>query len=119
MAQLRKLARSDWREYFDRVSKALPGKLAEVEVAALDVGDQILAEWIPMLGITYDSNDDLLDVAFDRGSHAIRRPREIVLEEDDAGLRSVAVIDQDGARQLVRLKQPLMLPPANAPTAAR
>ena len=45
-----------------------------------------------------------LDVAFDHGSHLIRRPREIVVEEDAAGLHSVAVVDHDGARQLVRMK---------------
>jgi len=34
-------------------------------------------------------------------------------EAHPAGLASVAVIDEDGARQVVRLKEPLMLPPAN------
>jgi hypothetical protein len=113
MSKSRGLPQSDWRNYFDRMSKALLGKRAEVEVAALDLGDQIVAEWIPMLGITYESRDDLLDVAFDRGSHLIRHPREIVVEEDAGGLLSVAVVDQDGTRQVVRLKQPLALPAAN------
>src|SRR5258705_13138316 len=94
------------------MSKQLLGKRAEIEVASLDLGDQIVAEWIPLLGITYDSADDLLDVALDRSNHLIRHPKEILVEQTAAGLASVAVIDQDGARQVVRLKQPLMLPPA-------
>jgi len=105
---------SDWRAYFDRMSKQLLGKRAEIEVASLDLGDQIVAEWVPLLGITYDSGDDLLDVALDRSNHLIRHPKEIVAEETPAGLASVAVIDQEGARQVVRLKEPLMLPPATA-----
>ena len=57
------------------MSRALLGKWAEIEVASLDVGDQIL------------------------------------VEETATGLSSVVVIDEDGARQIVRLKEPLMLPP--------
>ena len=114
MSTLLNVPQSDWRSYFDRMSKQLLGKRAEIEVASLDLGDQIVAEWVPLLGITYDSGDDLLDVALDRSNHLIRHPKEIVAEETPAGLASVAVIDQEGARQVVRLKEPLMLPPATA-----
>jgi hypothetical protein len=103
---------SEWRPFFDRMSKALVGKWAEIDVASLDLGDQIVAEWIPILGITYDAKDDLLDVALDRASHLIRHPQDIVVEETSAGLLSVAVVDEDGVRHIVRLKEPLMLRPA-------
>jgi hypothetical protein len=108
--------RSEWRPFFDRMSKALLGKSAEIEVASLDIGDQIVAEWMPLLGITYDSKDDVLDVALDRVDHLIHKPAEIALEESGEGITSVAVVDQSGARQVVRLKEPLMLP--SAQTAA-
>jgi hypothetical protein len=88
--------------------------LAEVEVASLDLGDQITAEWIPLLGITYDSRDDLLDVAFDRANHLIRHPSQIVVDETAAGLASIAVLDAEGVRQVVRLKEPVRLPPPSA-----
>ena len=114
MSTLLNVPQSEWRAFFDRMSKALLGKWAEIEVASLDLGDQVVAEWIPMLGITYDATDDLLDVALDRSNHLIRRPREIVVEQTPAGLASVAVVDEDGARQVVTLKKPLMLPPAPA-----
>ena len=112
MSTLRVIPKPEWRSYFDRVSKVLLGKRAEIEVATLDLGDQIVAEWLPMLGITYDSQDDLLDVALDRTSHLIRRPREIVVEESETGLKSVSIVDADGARQIVNLKDQLMLPPS-------
>jgi len=116
MSKLLSLPRSQWQSYFDRMSKALGGKRAEIEVASLDLGDQIAAEWLPMVGITYDSRDDLLDVALEGTDHLIRRPKEILVEEGSDGLTSVAVIDQDDARQIIRLKDPLMLPraPVNA-----
>src|SRR5262245_22033776 len=112
MSTLHTVPKAEWRVFFDRLSKALLGQWAEIEVAGLSLGDQIVAEWIPMLGITYDSQDDLLDVALDRSSHLIRHPKDILVEEDASGLKSVAVVDADGTRQIVKLKEPLMLPPA-------
>jgi hypothetical protein len=101
---------AEWRGFFDRMSKGLLGTRAEIEVASLDLGDQVLAEWVPLVGITYDSGDDLLDVALAGGTnHLIRKPREISVQIDEAGLRSVAVVDAAGARQTVNLKEPLML----------
>jgi uncharacterized protein DUF5335 len=111
MPILRTVPKSEWQQYFDRMSKALLlGKWAEIEVASPDIGDQILAEWIPMIGVTYDSKDDLLDVALDRTDHLIYHPKEIVVEESGADLLSIAVTAADGTRQIVRLNEPLKLP---------
>ena len=113
MSTLLTLPQSEWRGFFDRMSKALVGKRAEIEVDALDLGSQVVAEWVPLLGITYDSRDDLLDIALDRSNHLIRHPREIVVEESVEGLSGVAAVDDAGTRQVIRLKQPLTLPPAS------
>ena len=114
MGKWRSLPRSEWKGFFDRASEVLLGKRVEIEIASLELGDQIVAEWIPMLGITYDSRDDLLDVGLDRFNHLIRHPTDIVVEEGPAGLHSVAVIGRDGVRQVLKLKEPLMLPAASA-----
>jgi hypothetical protein len=111
MSTPRNVPSSEWRPFFDRLSKALLGRWAEIDVASLDLRDQIVAEWIPLLGITYDAKDDLLDVALDRATHLIRHPQEIVVDETLAGLSSVAVVDRDGVRHIVRLKEPITLPP--------
>ena len=79
MSKLTMLPRAEWQPFFDRMAKALLGKRAEIEVASLELGDQIVAEWLPMIGITYDSRDDLLDVALDRTDHLIPHPTEIVV----------------------------------------
>ena len=115
MSKVTTLPQSEWRPFFDRMAKALTGKRAEIEVASLELGDQIVAEWLPMIGITYDSRDDLLDVALDRTDHLIRHPMQIVVEESDTGLASVAIAAGDGTQQVIRLKEPLMLP---APVSA-
>ena len=118
MPTLRTVPQPEWREFFDRMSKALLGKPAEIEVASAEIGDQIIAERMPMIGVTYDSHDDLLDVALDRTDHLIYHPREIVVQEDEAGLWSIAVMTDDGTRQIVRLAEPLRMPDAAARTPA-
>jgi len=107
--------RAEWKPFFDRLSKALLGKWAEIEVASLDLGDQILAEWIPLLGISYDERSDQLDVALDRTTHWIQHPNEVIVDENTSGLTSIAVVDREGTRQVIRLKDPLALPTTGVP----
>jgi hypothetical protein len=94
------------------MSDALRGKRAEIEVASLELGDQIVAEWLPILGITYDAKNDVLDVALQGVTHLIRQPIEIVVDLRPTGVTSVAVVDADGASQVITLKDPVALPPA-------
>jgi hypothetical protein len=116
MATQLSLPRSEWKGFFDRMSKGLLGKWAEIEVASLELGDQIEAEWVPLLGITYEPGSDALDVALDRLHHSIRAPQAIVVEEDSMGLVGIDVVDGEGRRQIIRLKDPLGLPPPHART---
>src|SRR5690349_10395554 len=78
---VQKIDKSEWRGFFDWLSKGLVGARTEVEVASLDLGDQIEVEWLPLLGITYDDKDDVLDVALEGVDrlvdHLIQHPREI------------------------------------------
>jgi hypothetical protein len=106
----RKLEKSEWRPFFDRVSKLLVGKRAEIEVASLALGDQIEAEWLPLIGITYDPKDDLVEIALEGVDHMIPKPREIYVEGGPIGLESVEIVDASGTKQIVLLRDPLMLP---------
>ena len=105
----RSIPRRDWREFFDQVSSALLGMRAEIEVAGLDLGAQVVADWTPLIGISYDSINDVLDVALNTTRHLIHHPREIAVEEDADGISTVTVVDGDGRLQFVRLKDPLLL----------
>src|SRR5262245_41973178 len=108
---IRKLEKQDWRPFLDAVSKLLEAKEAEIEVASLDLGDQVQAEWLPLLGISYDPNDDVVDVALDGLDHIIHNPREINLDIGAGGLDSLEVVDANGVKQVVKLKDQWALPP--------
>src|SRR5690349_15659016 len=87
-----------------------PSRAAEIEVASLDLGDQIEAEWLPLLGMTYDDKDDLLEVALEGVDHLIYGPREIWADLNVGEMMSFEVIDDRGVSQIIKLRQPLMLP---------
>ena len=105
-----KLEKAAWHPYFDRVSKILDGQNVEIEVTSLALGDQVEAEWLPLLGIVYDQKDDLIEVVLEGLDHMIRQPQEVYIDQEATLLRSLEVIDADGVRQIVRLRDPLMLP---------
>ena len=106
----RKLEKSEWRPYFDRMSKGLVGKRAEIEVASLNLGDQIAVEWVPLIGIVYDLKDDIVEVALEDVDHLVWKPRTIYVEEEAGSLAGVEVIDAEGTHQIVKLRDPLALP---------
>jgi Family of unknown function (DUF5335) len=107
---IHKLEKETWRPILDAVSKALPGAVAEIEVASLKVGDQIEAEWLPLIGLTYDPKDDIVEVALEGVDHLIHHPREIYLDDGGGAFASLEIVDGDGDKQIVKLKDPLMLP---------
>ena len=107
---IRRLEKPEWRPFFDTMSKILEAKVAEVEVASLDLGDRTQAEWLPLIGIAYVPRDDAVEIALDGLDHMIRKPREIYLDDGAAGLTSLEIVDADGVRQIVKLKDQLMLP---------
>jgi hypothetical protein len=110
-----KLDKEVWHPYFDAVSKVLVGKRAEIEVDSLQLGSQIEAEWLPLLGIVYDPKSDIVEVVLEGLDHMIHHPREVYVDIDATGLNSVEVIDEDDERQIITLRDPLMLPSPSPP----
>lgn len=113
MATSRTIAREEWGAFFGHVSTTLRGKQVEIEAASLELGDQIVAEWVPLLGITYDRHDDLLDVSLSGLNHLIRAPQDIYVQEGARGLETIAVVSRDDVTQILRLRDPLMLGPGS------
>lgn len=115
-ADYRSLPEERWQDFFDDITNALQGRQVEIEVVGLDLGDQIQAEWLSLNGLTYDPNDDTFyvyvedtDMMFD---HGISHPKEILVHLGATGglLDQVIVVDAEGRRHLVRLREPLELP---------
>src|ERR1700716_26482 len=111
----RKLEKRQWSTFLNGVTRMLQGTRAEVEVASLRLGDQVEAEWLPLLGIAYDSKDDIVEVALDGLDHLIPKPREVYIEDGAQGLLAFEIVDADDIRKIINLRDPLALPaPARA-----
>jgi hypothetical protein len=89
---MRKLEKPEWRPFLDFVSKRLQAKVAEIEVASLDLGDQLQTEWLPLIGVTTIPS---VEVALEGLDQMIHRPREIYLEDGGAALGSIEIVDAD------------------------
>ena len=105
-----KSQKAEWSPFFDHLSKTLAGSQVEIDVGSLNLGGRVQANWIPLIGLVYDPKDDLVEVALEGLDHLIRGPREIHVEEGDGQLVSIEIIDAEGARQIIKLKEPLLLP---------
>lgn len=106
-----------WDAFLAGISAALIGKRAEIEVASLDLGDQIVAERLPLIAISYDRKDDLISIRLDGVDHLIRSPRELYFDSAVEGVTCLAIIDFAGARRIIRFTDPLTLPKPAEPVA--
>jgi Family of unknown function (DUF5335) len=100
-----KPAKADWRPFFDRISRSLTGQRAEIVILAPTDGEQIEAEWLPLLGISYDPKNDVIDIILEGLDHRIAQPQSVVSEERGRGLYSLEIVDRDGVSQSVLVRE--------------
>ncbi|HUB63984.1 MAG TPA: DUF5335 domain-containing protein [Methylocella sp.] len=107
---VRYLEKAEWNPFFDHLSKTLSGSQVEIDVGSLALGGYVQADWVPLIGLVYDPRDDVVEVALEGLDHLIRRPREIHVEEGVGQLVSIEIIDAQDSHQIIKLKEPLLLP---------
>ncbi len=111
---VRRLGRSEWRVFCDRLSKSLRDEAAELEVVSLALGDRVEARWLPLYGITYDARADTLEIALEGIDHLIAAPRDVVVEETARGVVSVEITTADERQETLKLRKPVPLSDAEA-----
>lgn len=110
-----RIDRRGWQAFFNMFTRGLVGKRAEIEVASLDLGDQVVAEWLPLLGISYEPKSDVVAIALEGVDHLIRSPREIHADYVTDSLIALQIVDREDRQQIVRFADPIALPaPADA-----
>jgi hypothetical protein len=108
----RRIQRTEWIAFFDHTSALLIGKRADVEISSMEIGAQVVAHLVPLLGMVYDPKDDVLEIALDGLDHIVRSPREIYVDDPPFGAMHLAVTDGEGVRRIITLSDPLLLPAA-------
>jgi hypothetical protein len=106
----RQIDKAHWQSFFDTMSKLIQAKRAEIEIAGLGLGDQIEAEWLPVIGLVYDPKDDIVEIALENVDHLVHGPREVHALDTPTGFSSILIVDRDGNRHMLHLRDPQMLP---------
>jgi hypothetical protein len=107
---LRELPKAQWQAFLDQASKALGAQRVTVEVTGLALGDQIAADQVGLLGMSYEPRGDTLTVFLEGLEHRIAHPRSIHVDHDLEMLHSLEAVDSNGDRHIIQLREPLALP---------
>lgn len=108
----RHIPRSDWKDFFDTVSRTHPGKQVVIEIIRMELGAQPEEEWALLNGVSYDPNDDACYIFTNIIKHFIHHPTRIFSLEEGTNIRSIEIVDDEGTRQIIMLKDPIGLPPS-------
>src|SRR5258707_3983228 len=92
-----KLDKAQLRQLFDRITKDLTNKPAEVGVAPLRLHEQIEGDWVPLLGLSYDPHDDSVAIALKGVDITLPKPRELYFDGVGGEWGTLDIIDADGA----------------------
>lgn len=106
----RELDKPEWQNFCDRLSKALLAHDSMTKTASLVVNDEVVAEWVPLLGVAYDPPSDAFDMILDGLEHRVRTPKLVYVDEGPGGVAALEIIDGRGLRHTLRLDHPLRPP---------
>jgi hypothetical protein len=104
---LRRPEKFEWRAYCHPLSKDLANIRPEPVTARLVVNDNVVAEWVPLLGITYEPKKDLFEIMLQDLEHWIHRPQTLYVDEGPKGVAALEIIDAAGLRHSLALSHPV------------
>jgi hypothetical protein len=109
MSETKQISPDRMEEYFNGFSKRFLQKensTADVEVLGMDLGDQIEAEGVRLIGITYEPKTRELEVELDGGDLRSFKPKEVwAIEEDDGFIRTLEIVRDDDTKEIVRVRR--------------
>jgi hypothetical protein len=112
---LRMIEQVQWHALCERLSQGLAGRHAEMTITMPLFGSQIQAEWAPLKGVVYEPKSGVFEIVFEGLDHRVRRPQQFYVDEGSAGVAALIIIDGEGRRQEIKLREPLE--PSAAPLA--
>ena len=110
MGTTRKIPQDELNGYFGAFTRRFlrdeSPETVDVEVLALEWGDQFAAHGNRLLGITYDDHAKTLEFELSEGDHRVFEPREVwTVEEPDGFISAVQVVRPDGTRDVARVQR--------------
>lgn len=107
----RNIPKDQWHPFFERFTKTIQDqRQADVEIASLEYGDQLLAEKVSLHGLSYDAKGGIFEVEMANINHRVIRPAQVFVDWEAGGVIGVEVVGDDDVRTILRIREPLMLP---------
>jgi hypothetical protein len=106
----RQLARDDWHAFLEELTRTVRGRQTSVEIGSADLGGQRLVENVPLLGLSYDTRGDIIEIEFEAIGHRIVAPAALYIDRMADGVVGLEIVGKDEEKTVLRLKQPLLLP---------
>ena len=106
---VKSLLKAECENYLATISKALneTDVEVEIEIMAPSVSDQLETNWIKLNGLSYDLREDVLSVFCEGIDHLIRKPQEILVQEDEKGVQRIEIIGSSGYTHLIKFREPV------------
>jgi hypothetical protein len=110
MTTTKQLPRKEWKAYFERFTKKhlrddRPESVT-IELLSPDLGDQVEASALRLLGITFDPKSKALEILIENMDHLVFQPKEIwVMEEKDGFIPGMEVIRPDGTKEIMTVRR--------------
>jgi hypothetical protein len=103
------IPRDQWMQALDQFSKEHQGWIITMELVGVDVGDQITATNLPLVGVSADVKDGENRIAIMVGdrpdahvTHVVESPTRVWIEKsDDPRYDAIAVEDKEGHKIIV------------------
>lgn len=103
------IPKNEWSKFFNLVSKSIEGQEIQIEVAGLEIGDQIEAEWVPFDGISYDPKTDYIFIHTPLLDHTIVHPSTVLVAREENAIITINIPD-DETIQILQFNPPIQLP---------
>jgi len=103
------IQKSDWKSFFEKLSKEKFGWDTNVQVLSDATGVNMIAEGLPFNGVTYEDNEEGQSIeittglsAEDHDSHTILDPQKVAFQKNEDGEGGTLDIeDGSGAKTLI------------------
>lgn len=112
----REIPRDEWAKFFDDFSQRHQGWLVTVRVLDADIGAQVEAEELPLVGITaeLEHSDNRISIMVGETpaahvTHTITEPTAISIKQTEEGAtEALEIKSADGAATLVRFRSAML-----------
>ncbi len=109
----REIAREGWSEYFEWLTKELPGAPVSISTVGSSGREELEARSLALLTLAYDLREDVFEVAATRGGphppstlrHIVKHPERVSVDSDVMLAPITIEVDaRDGARTVIAIE---------------